>query len=142
MRSARLSVKLGITFTAMCAVLVVVMATFALASIWRQLDIQAKDGLKEKLSQVEHSLAEGSSSIADIVLHPHNLRDQIIGHDNLTLTIMDSSIPRKRLLRVGEGEGEGEGDEVEQPVQKINTSALEFKEINSAEGFETLMAYK
>src|SRR6218665_741882 len=138
MRSARLSVKLGITFTAMCAVLVVVMATFALASIWRQLDIQAKDGLKEKLSQVEHSLAEGSSSIADIVLHPHNLRDQIVGHDNLTLTIMDSSIPRKRLLRLGEGEG----DEVEQPVPKINTSALEFKEINSAEGFETLMAYK
>ncbi|RJX82827.1 heavy metal sensor histidine kinase [Pseudomonas sp. LS-2] len=140
MRSARLSVKLGITVTAMCAVLVLVMATFALASIWRQLDIQAKDGLEEKLSQVEHSLAEGSSSIADIVLHPHNLRDQIIGHDNLTLTIMDSSIPRKRLLRLGEGEGEG--DEVEQPVPKINTSALEFKEINSAEGFETLMAYK
>ncbi|WP_062382869.1 heavy metal sensor histidine kinase [Pseudomonas abietaniphila] len=136
MRSARLSVKLGITVTAMSAVLVLLMATFALASIWRQLDIQAKDGLKEKLSQVEHSLAEGSSSVADIVLHPHNLRDQIVGHDNLTLTILDSSIPRKRLLSLGEGE------DAELPVPKINTSALEFKEVNSAEGFETLMAYK
>lgn len=136
MRSARLSVKLGITVTAMSAVLVLVMATFALASIWRQLDIQAKDGLKEKLSQVEHSLAEGSSSVADIVLHPHNLRDQIVGHDNLTLTIMDSSIPRKLLLNLGEGEG------AELPVPKINTSALEFKEVDAAEGFETLMAYK
>lgn len=136
MRSTRLSVKLGITVTAMSAVLVVMMAGFAFASISRQLDIQAQSVLTEKLAQVEHSLEEGSASVADIVLHPHNLRDQIIGHDNLTLTIMDTSIPRKLLLTLGLNEN------AEIPIPMPPQGLLVFRKIDTPEGYEKLMAYK
>jgi len=104
MRPTRLSMRLGLTVTAMSAFLVLVMAAFAYATIAHQLDLRAKDGLGEKLQQIEHSLAESSITAADIVLHPHNLRDQIIGHDNFTLTILDSSVPRRRLLNLGNNE--------------------------------------
>ncbi|MEX6666289.1 heavy metal sensor histidine kinase [Pseudomonas sp. W2-17] len=136
MRPTRLSTKLGITVTAMSAVLALVMATFAYASISRQLDVQAKDGLTEKLAQVEHSLAESSATAADIVLHPHNLRDQIVGHDNLTLTIMDSSIPRKQLLILGND------DAVELPIPKTGSRSLEFQRLDSSDGHDLLMAHK
>lgn len=136
MRPTRLSMKLGITVTAMSAVVVLVMATFAYASISRQLDVQAKDGLIEKLAQVEHSLAESSATVADIVLHPHNLRDQIVGHDNLTLTIMDSTIPRKQLLSLGSD------DEVELPIPKKPSRSLEFQRLSSSDGHEILMVHK
>ncbi len=96
--------RLGLAVTAMSALLVLVMAAFAYASISHQLDLRAREGLSEKLGQIEHSLAESSASAAEIVLQPHNLRDQIIGHDNFTLTILDSSNPRKRLLSIGNNE--------------------------------------
>lgn len=136
MRSTRLSMKLGITVTAMSAILVLVMATFAYASISRQLDVQAKDALTEKLAQVEHSLAESSATAADIVLHPHNLRDQIVGHDNLTLTILDSSIPRKQLLSLGSDKS------AELPIPKIGSRSLAFQRLSSSGGHTTLMAHK
>jgi two-component system heavy metal sensor histidine kinase CusS len=128
--------KLGITVTAMSAVLVLAMATFAYAAIARQLDFQAKDGLSEKLAQVEHSLSESSASISDIVLHPHNIRDQIVGHDNLTLTIMDSNIPRKLLLALGSDEHK------ELPVPDVLTRSVGFQRLTSSEDYEILMAYK
>ena len=96
MKPARLSMQLGLAVTAMSAVLVLLMAAFAYASIAHQLDLRAETGLNEKLGQIEHSLAEGSLSVADIVLQPHNLRDQIIGHDDFTLTIYDSGPPAIR----------------------------------------------
>lgn len=136
MKPTRLSTKLGITVTSMSAVLALVMATFAYASISRQLDVQAKDGLTEKLAQVEHSLAESSATAADIVLHPHNLRDQIVGHDNLTLTIMDSSTPRKQLLILGSD------DAVELPIPKTGSRSLEFQRLGSSDGHDLLMAHK
>lgn len=136
MRSTRLSMKLGITVTAMSAILVLVMATFAYASISRQLDVQAKDALTEKLAQVEHSLAESSATAADIVLHPHNLRDQIVGHDNLTLTILDSSIPRKQLLSLGSD------DSAELPIPKTGSRSLAFQRLSSSGGHAILMAHK
>ena len=69
MRPTRLSMRLGLTVTAMSAFLVLVMAAFAYATIAHQLDLRAKDGLGEKLQQIEHSLAESSITAADIVLH-------------------------------------------------------------------------
>lgn len=136
MRSTRLSVKLGITVTAMSAVLVLMMAGFALASISRQLDVQAQNVLTEKFAQVEHSLAERSASVADVVLYPHNLRDQIIGHDKLTLTIMDSSTPRKRLLTLGVNES------AQMPEPALTQGLLSFKQIDAPQGHGKLMAYK
>jgi len=136
MKPTRLSMRLGLTVTAMSAVLVVVMATFAYATISHQLDVRAQDGLSEKLGQIEHSLEESLSSTADIVLHPHNLRDQIIGHDNFTLTILDSSFPRKRLMNLGSNEA------MELPVPDNGEPLHDFQRLKSAQGYEILVAYK
>lgn len=136
MRPTRLSMRLGLTVSAMSAFLVLVMAAFAYAAISHQLDLRARDSLNEKLDQVEHTLAESSASAADIVIHPHNLRDQIIGHDNLSLTILDSSVPRKQLLSLGNEEG------LERPVPVVEGESHEFQRITSAEGYEILLAYK
>lgn len=136
MRPTRLSMRLGLTVSAMSAFLVLVMAAFAYAAISHQLDLRARDSLNEKLDQVEHTLAESSASAADIVIHPHNLRDQIIGHDNLSLTILDSSVPRKQLLSLGNEEG------LERPVPVVEGESHEFQRTTSAEGYEILLAYK
>ena len=104
MKPTRLSMQLGLAVTAMSAVLVLLMAAFAYASIAHQLDLRAENGLNDKLGQIEHSLAAGFLSVADIVLQPHNLRDQIIGHDDFTLTIYDSGPPAIRLLSLGNDE--------------------------------------
>ncbi|WP_407309404.1 heavy metal sensor histidine kinase [Pseudomonas sp. nanlin1] len=136
MKPTRLSMRLGLTVTAMSAVLVVVMATFAYATISHQLEVRAQAGLSEKLGQIEHSLAESLSSTADIVLHPHNLRDQIIGHDNFTLTILDASVPRKRLMNLGSNEA------LELPVPDAGGPLHDFRRMKSGEGYEVLVAYK
>lgn len=140
MRPKRLSMRLGLAVTAMSAILVLVMAGFAYASISHQLDLRAVDGLNEKLGQIEHSLAESASTSADIVLHPHNLRDQIIGHDNFTLTIFDSNVPRRHLLSLGKNEV----TEKLIPLPPPGTDAVspDFLRLESSEGYEVLMAYK
>lgn len=140
MKPTRLSMQLGLAVTAMSAVLVLLMAAFAYASIDHQLDMRAQTGLNEKLGQIEHSLAEGSLSVADIVLQPHNLRDQIIGHDDFTLTIYDSGPPARRLLNLGNDEA------AEQPIPLPNGSdrdgSTDFRRSSSAEGYEVLIASK
>ncbi|WP_282348435.1 heavy metal sensor histidine kinase [Pseudomonas sp. PS01301] len=136
MRPTRLSMRLGLTVSAICALLVLIMATLAYATLSRQLDARAVDALNEKLSQIEHSLAEGSSSVAEVVLHPHNLRDQIIGHDDYTLTILDSSSPRRRLLSLGGDEGK------ELPIPETDGRSKDYLHLTSPEGHETLMAYR
>lgn len=134
MRPTRLSVRLSLTISAMSALVVVVMATFAYASISHQLDLRAKETLNEKLTQIQHSLAESSVTAADIVLHTHNLRDQIIGHDNLMLTIFDSNVPRKKLMSLGNGE--------EAAVPSVDRGLSGFQRRKSAEGYEILIAQK
>lgn len=135
MKPTRLSMRLGLTVTAMSAVLVLVMSAFAYATISHQLDLRAREGVREKFQQIEHSLAESSTMAADIVLHPHNLRDQIIGHDNFTLTILDSSVPRKRLLNLGNNEN------MELPLVKASVGSPDFEQFKSPEGYEVLMTY-
>ncbi|WNW09839.1 heavy metal sensor histidine kinase [Pseudomonas sp. DTU_2021_1001937_2_SI_NGA_ILE_001] len=102
--SMRLSMRLGLTVSALCALLVLGMATLSCLTISRQLDDRARNELTDKLNQVRHSLTEGYWSGADRGLNSHSLRDQIIGHDNFTLTLLDSSVPRKRLLVIGKDE--------------------------------------
>lgn len=136
MKPTRLSTRLGIAVTAMSAVLVLVMAAFAYASISHQLDLRARDGLQEKLQQIEHSLAEGFSTAADVVLAPHHLRDQIIGHDDLTLSIFDANTPRSRLLSLGQDE------QMVLPVPLSENEGDDFHRVESSEGHEILIASK
>ncbi len=136
MKPTRLSTRLGLAVTAMSAVLVLVMAAFAYASISHQLDFRARNGLQEKLEQIEHSLSEGFSSVADVVLAPHHLRDQIVGHDDLTLTILDSSVPRKRLLSLGQDE------QMVPPMPLAGDSRDHFQRVEPSAGHEILIASK
>jgi two-component system heavy metal sensor histidine kinase CusS len=125
--------RLGLTVSATCALLVLIMTMLAYATLSRQLDARAADALNEKLRQIEHSLAQGSSSMADVIMHPHNLRDQILGHDDYTLTILDSSSPRNRLLSLGRNEGK------ELPIPETPGA---FLHLTSPEGHDTLVAYR
>ncbi len=137
MKPTRLSMQLGLSVTAMSAVLVLLMAAVAYVCISRQLDLRAQTGLNEKLGQIEHSLAEGSLSVADIVLQPHNLRDQIIGHDDFSLTIFDAGQPAKRLLHLG-------NDAIIEQYTAPRGSptadgATDFRTATSAEGYQILI---
>ncbi|WP_200994933.1 heavy metal sensor histidine kinase [Pseudomonas cichorii] len=105
MKPTRLSMQLGLTVSLMCAILVIVMATLASLAISRQLDLRASNSLEEKLKQIEHSLAETASS-ADIMLNPHNLRDQIMGHDDFSLAIIDPDEPTHVLFNMGHATAE------------------------------------
>ena len=53
-----------------------------------------------------------------------------------TLTILDASTPRKRLMNLGSNEG------LELPVPADEGEVHDFQRLRSAEGFEILMAYK
>jgi two-component system heavy metal sensor histidine kinase CusS len=57
------------------------------------------------MEQVEHSLSLYADS-AEIRSAPHILLDQVMGHDNLTLTIYDLSNLRTPLLKSGSGMAE------------------------------------
>lgn len=101
MRPARLSMRLGVTVSAICAIVVLIMVALAYTTLSRQLDSRAEQAVNEKLNQIEHSLTRESSTQAGMALQLHNLRDQIIGHDNYTLNIYDSSPARKQLMTLG-----------------------------------------
>ncbi|KPZ12271.1 heavy metal sensor histidine kinase [Pseudomonas syringae group genomosp. 3] len=136
MTPTRLSTRLGLTVTALIACLVLVMEMLAYMAISRQLDVRAEDSLNEEFSQIEHSMSEGFLGVEDIVQYPHTLRDQIVGHDSYTLTVLDSSKPRQQLMMVGNEEGRNlpipEADRIPQGVQ----------ELQSVHGHKILMGYR
>lgn len=133
MKAMRLSTRLGLTVSALCALLVLGMTTLSCLTISRQLDVRAENELSDKLTQIRHSLTESTWSLTDGELNSHNLRDQIVGHDNFTLTLLDSSTPRTRLLVIGKNES------TSLPPLKLNGRAQEFERINTAQGHELLV---
>ncbi|KTB61865.1 heavy metal sensor histidine kinase [Pseudomonas syringae] len=136
MTPTRLSTRLGLTVVALIACLVLMMEMLAYAAISRQLDIRAEDGLSEKFRQIEHSMSEGFLGIEDIVQYPHTLRDQIVGHDSFSLTVLDSGNPRQQLMSVGNEEGRN------LPVPDTAQIPQDFQELKSAQGHKILLGYK
>ena len=133
MRPGRLSTRLGLSVGAMSAFVVIAMVILAWLEISHQLDLRARSSLTEKLKQVEHALQETAVTTADIVLHPHNLRDQIIGHEYFSLMIDDAAPGGKRLLSLGKDDD-----------QALSASGLDDAQDNSRlsseEGYELLVA--
>jgi len=138
MKPTRLSTQLGLAVTAMSAVLVMLMAAFAYGCISHQLDLRAQTGLNKKLGQIEHNLAESSLSVADIVLLPNNLREQIIESDDFCLTIYDAASPAKRLLHLGNDEMPEQ--HLAQPGSLPKDGTTDFRTSTSAQGDELLTA--
>ncbi|EPM47784.1 heavy metal sensor histidine kinase [Pseudomonas syringae pv. actinidiae ICMP 19071] len=136
MTPTRLSTRLGLTVTALIACLVLVMEMLAYMAISRQLDVRAEDSLNEKFAQIEHSMSEGFLAIEDIVQYPHTLRDQIVGHDSYSLTVLDSSKPRQQLMMVGNEEGRN------LPIPEDDHIPQGFQELQSVHGHKILMGYR
>lgn len=100
MKPASLSMRLGLTVSVLGALLVVVLAILAFLALTHELDALAKGTWKRKMQQIRHSLALEQRA-GDLSLKPHSLLDQVMGHDNLNLTILDQGDPTAPLLSVG-----------------------------------------
>lgn len=100
MRPVRLSMRLGLTVGAMCALLVILMAALAYLAIAHQLDVRAREALDEKLAQIEHSLLP-VPSLAQLRAMPQRVEDQILGHDNFSLDIRDAASGQVPTLVMG-----------------------------------------
>lgn len=102
MKPASLSLRLGLTVSILGALLVVFLAVLAYFALTHQLNALSRDNLEKKMEQVEHSLAL-YGNVAEISGKPHILLDQVMGHDNLTLSIYDQNNLRAPLLKSGSG---------------------------------------
>ncbi len=101
MKPASLSMRLGLSVSVMGAALVVLLAVLAYFVLTHELDSLAKKSLDGKLEQIEHILADGMNANA-ITQKPHALLDQVMGHDNLHLTIYGKQSGNKLLLSLGD----------------------------------------
>ncbi|WP_219097053.1 heavy metal sensor histidine kinase [Pseudomonas sp. UMAB-40] len=102
MKPASLSMRLGLTVSILGALLVVFLAILAYFALTHELNALSKGSLEKKMVQVEHSLTLYTDT-GEISTKPHILLDQVMGHDNLTLTIYDYSNLRTPLLKSGTG---------------------------------------
>lgn len=102
MKPASLSLRLGLTVSLLGALLVVLLAVLAFFALSHELDSLSRSSLEKKMQQVEHSLSLYASS-AEITSQPHMLLDQVTGHDNLSLSILDPQQPGRPLLQFGNG---------------------------------------
>ncbi|CAH0284272.1 two-component system heavy metal sensor histidine kinase CusS [Pseudomonas sp. PvR086] len=102
MKPASLSMRLGLTVSILGALLVVFLAILAYFALTHELNALSRNSLAQKVEQVEHSLSLYADA-AEIRSAPHILLDQVMGHDNLTLTIYDRSNLRTPLLKSGSG---------------------------------------
>ena len=102
MKSASLSMRLGLAVSIMGALLVLFLAVLAFLALTHELDKLSKDNLSEKMRQIEHSLSLYEKPV-DINIKPHVLLDQVMGHDQLNLTIYDLINMRTPLLKSGFG---------------------------------------
>jgi two-component system heavy metal sensor histidine kinase CusS len=102
MKPASLSMRLGLTVSILGALLVVFLAILAYFALTHELNALSRNSLAQKMEQVEHSLSLYADS-AEIRSAPHILLDQVMGHDNLTLTIYDRTNLRAPLLKSGSG---------------------------------------
>ena len=102
MKPVSLSMRLGLTVSILGALLVVFLAVLAFFALTHELDKLAKNSLINKMEQVEHSLSLYDDT-ADVNSKPHSLLDQVMGHDNLNLTIYDLKNLRTPLLKFGPG---------------------------------------
>lgn len=99
MKRSSLSTRLGLSVSVTSALLVTAMASLAYLTIARQLDLRAEQNLQDKIEQVGHTLQE--SNLARTALDTHGLRDQLMGHDNMTLDVFDTAALSQAVIHIG-----------------------------------------
>jgi len=100
MRPARLSLRLGLSVILMGAALVLLLAALAVFALDRELDQRARDHLERKMEQIEHSL-NIDLKVADLSARIHPLLDVVMGHDNLSLSVIEHSARHPARLSLG-----------------------------------------
>lgn len=100
MKPARLSLRLGLSVILMGAALVLLLAALAVFALDRELDQRARDHLQRKMEQIEHSL-NADLKITDLGAGAHPLLDVVMGHDNLSLSVVEQSARHPARLSLG-----------------------------------------
>ncbi|MNJ08906.1 Sensor protein CzcS precursor [compost metagenome] len=102
MRPARLSLRLGLSVILMGAALVLLLACLAVLALDHELDSRARKSLMAKMSQIEHSLSIDLKA-DDLQSRAHPLLDVVMGHDNLSLSVIALTGRHSALLTLGPG---------------------------------------
>jgi two-component system heavy metal sensor histidine kinase CusS len=79
---------------------VLLLATLAVFALDHELDSRARKDLARKMLQVEHNLRVDLRS-DDLGTRAHPLLDLVMGHDNLSLSVMATSGRHPALLSLG-----------------------------------------
>ena len=136
MKPASLSLRLGLTVSILGALLVVFLAILAYFALTHELNALSRDSLASKMEQVEHSLSLYIDP-GEISSKPHILLDQVMGHDNLTLTIYDRSNLRSPLLKSGTGMADAR---LELKAVRATTDQLAYSTSTDGQGRKFLTA--
>jgi two-component system heavy metal sensor histidine kinase CusS len=116
----------------------VFLAILAYVALTHELNTLARDSLDKKMRQVEHSLVLYADT-GDINSKPHILLDQVMGHDNLTLSIYERSNLRSPLLKSGTGMAD---PRLELKAVRAATDQLSYSTSTDAQGAKFLTASK
>lgn len=100
MKPATLSMRLGLTVILMGAALVLLLAALAVFALDHELDSRARKDLTRKMLQVEHNLRVDLRS-DDLGVRAHPLLDLVMGHDNLSLSVLAINSRHPALLSLG-----------------------------------------
>ncbi|QVM90341.1 heavy metal sensor histidine kinase [Pseudomonas entomophila] len=100
MKRASLSLRLGLTVTLLGAALVLLLACLAVFALDHELDSRARKDLARKMLQVEHNLRVDLRS-DDLGSRAHPLLDLVMGHDNLSLSVMAVDARHPALISLG-----------------------------------------
>jgi two-component system, OmpR family, heavy metal sensor histidine kinase CusS len=99
-KHASLSLRLGLSVTLMGAALVLLLACLAVFALDHELDSRARKDLARKMLQVEHNLRVDLRS-EDLGSRAHPLLDLVMGHDNLSLSVLALDGRHPHLLSLG-----------------------------------------
>ena len=132
MKQASLSLRLGLSVTLMGAALVLLLACLAVFALDHELDSRARKDLARKMLQVEHNLRVDLRS-EDLGTRAHPLLDLVMGHDNLSLTVLALDGRHPHLLSLGPA--------LEARVGELRTEArLSYHEWRDSTGKQLLTA--
>ncbi|QHG63563.1 heavy metal sensor histidine kinase [Pseudomonas putida] len=130
MKHASLSLRLGLSMTLMGAALVLLLACLAVFALDHELDSRARKDLARKMLQVEHNLRVDLRS-EDLGNRAHPLLDLVMGHDNLSLSVLALEGRHPHLLSLGPA--------LESRVGELHTdSRLNYHEWRDSSGNQIL----
>ncbi|KIU53567.1 two-component sensor histidine kinase [Pseudomonas sp. 1239] len=115
MRPFSLAAKLGLKVGLMSAGLLLLFATFGYLMVGQALERNARTDLEVKMEGMAHNLST-ISDISGVNADAHQLVDLVMGHNNLYVSIFDSTTSRQPLLSIG-------SKQVNLEVRKFNAGA-------------------